>query len=129
MNNCWYEVRTQVFDDPDNEETYLLFRHPVDAGNGVNGWMKQSEEERIKKIRRKVSAPEKQFTRQEIEKHHNENDCWIVINGNVYDATSVLRWHQGGKGPILAHAGAVHMDTTDKFESIHDNFAQDKLKG
>ena len=129
MNNCWYEVKPEVFECPEDEEAYLLFRHPVDAGNGTNGWMKQSTEEQIEDVKRKAAAPEKQFTRQEIEKHGTEDDCWIVVDGNVYDATSVLSWHPGGKGPIMAHAGAVHMDTTDEFMSIHDNYAQGKLKG
>jgi nitrate reductase (NAD(P)H) len=129
MNNGWYEVRPEVFDDPETEEAYLLFRHPVAAGNGMDGWMKQSSEEQLEDVKRKASAPEKQFTRQEIEKHHTENDCWIVVNGNVYDATSVLSWHPGGKSAIMAHAGAVHMDTSDEFNSIHDDYAQQKLKG
>ncbi|KAM5429678.1 hypothetical protein McanMca71_007106 [Microsporum canis] len=128
MNNCWYEVKPEVFDSPENEEAYLLFRHPVDAGSGTNGWMKPSTEERMEEIKRNASSPEKQFTRQEIEKHHTENDCWIVVNGNVYDATEVLSWHPGGKGAIMAHAGIVHWDTTEEFSSIHDNYAQDKLK-
>ncbi|RMZ37292.1 hypothetical protein AFCA_004374 [Aspergillus flavus] len=128
MNNCWYRVRPEIYDDPANPDAYLLFRHPVDQGNGTNGWMKESTEERIEDVKRKASAPGKQFTRDEIEKHHTEGDCWIVINGNVYDATSVLSWHPGGKGPIMAHAGAVHMDTTEEFESIHDNYAHEKLK-
>lgn len=128
MNNCWYEVRPETHDSSDTS-TSLLFRHPVDAGTSTNGWMKPSTSEQIESIKQKASAPEKQFTRQEIEKHNTEDDCWIVVNGNVYDATSVLGWHPGGKGAILAHAAAVHMDTTEDFESIHDNYAQDKLKG
>jgi len=128
MNNCWYEVRPETYDSP-NTSTSLLFRHPVDAGNSTNGWMKPSTSEQIESIKQKASAPEKQFTRQEIEKHNTQDDCWIVVNGNVYDATSVLSWHPGGKGAIMAHAGAVQMDTTEEFESIHDNYAQDKLKG
>lgn len=128
MNNCWYEVRPETHDSSDTS-TSLLFRHPVDAGTSTNGWMKPSTSEQIESIKQKASAPEKQFTRQEIEKHNTEDDCWIVVNGNVYDATSVLGWHPGGKGAILAHAGAVHVDTTEEFESIHDNYAQDKLKG
>lgn len=128
MNNSWYEVRAETDDFPDSS-TSLLFRHPVDAGTSTNGWMQPSTSEQIESIKQKASAPEKQFTRQEIEKHNTEDDCWIVVNGNVYDATSVLGWHPGGKGAILAHAGAVHMDTTEEFESIHDNYAQEKLKG
>lgn len=127
MNNCWYQVRPEI--EETDAEAYLLFRHPVDAGNGMNGWMKQSTEEQIKDIKRKAATPEKEFTRQEIENHNSPDDCWIVINGNVYDVTSVLSWHPGGRGPIMGHAGAVHMDTTEEFESIHDDFAQSKLKG
>lgn len=29
----------------------------------------------------------------------------------------------------MAHAGRVHADTTDEFESIHDDYAQQKLGG
>lgn len=129
MNNSWYEVKLEVYEEPENEEAYLLFRHPVEAGNGLNGWMKQPPEQKIEQVRREAAAPEKQFTRQEIEKHHTEDDCWIVVGGNVYDATSVLSWHPGGKGPVLAHAGAVHLETSEEFEGIHDDFARDKLKG
>lgn len=129
MNNSWYEVKLEVYEEPENEEAYLLFRHPVEAGNGPNGWMKQPPEQKIEQVKREAAAPEKQFTRQEIEKHHTEDDCWIVVGGNVYDATSVLSWHPGGKGPVLAHAGAVHLETSEEFEGIHDDFARDKLKG
>ena len=69
------------------------------------------------------------FPREEIEKHNAQGNCWIVINGKVYDATSVLEWHPGGKAPIMAHAGKVHADTTEEFESIHDDYAEQKLRG
>lgn len=91
--------------------------------------MQPSTENRIEAIKHEASSPEKQFTREEIEKHNTENDCWLVINGKVYDATSVLAWHPGGKAPIMAHAGRVHADTTDDFESIHDDYAEQKLSG
>lgn len=91
--------------------------------------MQPSTENQIEDIKHEVSAPQKQFTREEIEKHNSEGDCWIVINGKVYDATKVLSWHPGGKEPIMAHAGKVHADTTDEFESIHDDYAEQKLSG
>ncbi|KAL4809181.1 hypothetical protein BDV18DRAFT_167373 [Aspergillus unguis] len=128
VNNCWYQVRPEIEETSDDNEAHLLFRHPVDAGNGMNGWMKQSTEEQIKDIKRKAATPEKEFTRQEIEKHSSPDDCWLVVNGNVFDVTSVLSWHPGGSGPIMGHAGAVHMDTTEEFESIHDDYAHSKLQ-
>lgn len=91
--------------------------------------MQPSTENQIEKIKHEVGSPQKQFTREEIEKHNKENDCWIIINGKVYDATSVLDWHPGGKAPIMAHAGKLHADTTDEFESIHDDYAEQKLSG
>ncbi|KIH86479.1 nitrate reductase [Sporothrix brasiliensis 5110] len=61
--------------------------------------------------------------------HGQEDDCWLVVHGRVYDATRVLRWHPGGKAAILAHAGKVHQQTTDEFASIHDDYAYAKLNG
>lgn len=129
MNNCWYIVRPETINNPDTGSLSLLFRHPVEPGTGKNGWMKPSTEAQIESIKHEVSAPQKQFTREEIEKHNKEDDCWLVINGKVYDATSVLTWHPGGKAPIMAHAGKAVADTTDEFESIHDDYAEKKLSG
>lgn len=49
--------------------------------------------------------------------------------GKVYDATSVLEWHPGGKAAVLGHAGQLHQETSDEFASIHDSFAYQKLGG
>lgn len=129
MNNCWYIVKSQIAGDEESGGLTLTFQHPVEPGSGSSGWMKPSHEVEKENIKHEVSAPQKQFTREEIEKHNKEGDCWIVINDRVYDATSVTSWHPGGKGPILAHAGKVHADTTEEFESIHDDYATQKLSG
>lgn len=129
MNNSWYTVRPEIQEDQENGFPALLFRHPCEPGTGTGGWMQPSIESRVEDIKHEASSPQKQFTRQEIEKHNKDNDCWIVVNGKVYDATSVLSWHPGGKAPIMAHAGKVHADTTDEFESIHDDYALKRLNG
>lgn len=90
--------------------------------------MKPSVENQISAAKQAAGAPQKQFTREEIEKHDTDSDCWIVVEGKVYDATSVLAWHPGGKAAITAHAGKVHQETSDEFASIHDDFAYQKLK-
>lgn len=46
--------------------------------------------------------------REEIKKHDASNDCWIVLDEKVYDATSVLSWHPGRLALIIEHAGRVH---------------------
>ena len=91
--------------------------------------MKPSSADPLEVLGNEESVPDKQFTREEIEKHNKEDDCWIVVNGKVYDSTSVLEWHPGGKAAIMAHAGKVHAETSEEFESVHDDYAQQKLSG
>ncbi|KAH7066591.1 hypothetical protein BKA63DRAFT_495511 [Paraphoma chrysanthemicola] len=128
MNNCWYVVKPSIVQNDDSEIPSILFRHPTEPGTGDGGWMKPSVENQIASAKQDAGAPEKQFTRQEIEKHDREDDCWIVVDGKVYDATSVMQWHPGGKAAVLGHAGKVHAETTSEFESIHDGYAYQKLK-
>lgn len=129
MNNCWYVVRPEITYEENSREPAILFRHPTEPGTGDGGWMKPSVENTIAKVRQEAGAPQKQFTREEIEKHDKQDDCWIVVDGKVYDATSVLEWHPGGAAAILGHAGKVHQETSDEFASIHDDYAYQKLKG
>ena len=91
--------------------------------------MKPSTENQIATAKQEAGAPSKQFTREEIEKHDKDSDCWIVVDNKVYDATSVLDWHPGGKAAVMSHAGKVHAETSSEFESIHDGYAYQKLKG
>ncbi|OHW98199.1 nitrate reductase [Colletotrichum incanum] len=128
MNNCWYTVKSEIVDDAKTDDTYVLFRHPVEPGTGDGGWMKPSVVNQVEAAKRNSGTPQKKFTREEIEKHDKEDDCWIVVDGKVYDATSVMAWHPGGKAPIMAHAGRVHQETTEEFESIHDGLAYEKLQ-
>jgi len=129
MNNCWYQVKPEVTTDDDSGMAAILFRHPTEPGTGEGGWMKPSHENVIAKIKQEAGTPKKQFTRQEIEKHNTEQDCWLVVDNKVYDVTSVLKWHPGGKAAVLGHAGKVHQETSNEFASIHDGFAYQKLKG
>ncbi|KAI1389571.1 uncharacterized protein F4822DRAFT_205202 [Hypoxylon trugodes] len=128
MNNCWYIVRPEVVENDDSDVPSILFRHPTEPGTGDGGWMKPSVENQLSAAKQEAGTPQKQFTRQEVEKHDNERDCWIVVDGKVYDATSVLEWHPGGKAAVLGHAGKVHQQTSDEFASIHDDYAFQKLK-
>lgn len=129
MNNSWYVVRMEKSYAEQSDVPQILFRHPAEPGQGEGGWMKPSTENKIAEIKQASGAPQKQFTREEIEKHNTRDDCWIVVDGKVYDATSVLSWHPGGPATIMGHAGKVHQDTTDEFSSIHDDFANQKLNG
>ena len=134
MNNCWHRVVVEVLPaDDEHEDIRLLFRHPATAGTPgppIKGWMKDSVENQLEAARQNPDVGGlKRFTREEVEKHDTSDDCWIVVDGKVYDATSVMSWHPGGVGPIMAHAGIMHKETTDEFNSIHDSYAREKLNG
>jgi cytochrome b involved in lipid metabolism len=45
------------------------------------------------------------YTWQEISKHVEQEDCWIVVQGKVFDVTSFLKSHPGGRWIILKSAG------------------------
>lgn len=52
----------------------------------------------------------------EISKHDKEDDCWIVLYDEVYNLTSFLKDHPGGKESILLYGGK---DATEQFEMLH----------
>lgn len=53
---------------------------------------------------------------EEVLKHTGPDDCWVVINGTVYDVTSFLAEHPGGQGIILNNTGK---DATAIFQMFH----------
>jgi cytochrome b involved in lipid metabolism len=40
-----------------------------------------------------------------VAKHSTPGDCWIIINGNVYDVTQHLINHPGGANQIIPYCG------------------------
>ncbi|CAF9940821.1 hypothetical protein IMSHALPRED_002180 [Imshaugia aleurites] len=68
---------------------------------------------------------EQKLSGQEVGKHNNDKDCWLVIiHGRVYDVTEFKEEHPGGKSIILKWAGK---DATDQFEPIHPPDTLDKF--
>jgi cytochrome b involved in lipid metabolism len=45
------------------------------------------------------------FKWEEVRKHDKRNDCWIVVNGNVYNMTTFQNRHPGGAKVIQFYAG------------------------
>ncbi|KAL3901655.1 MAG: hypothetical protein SGCHY_000430 [Lobulomycetales sp.] len=63
-----------------------------------------------------ASSGPKFFTMEEVAKHNTEDDCWVVVNGEVLNATPFLPDHPGGKKAILIYAGK---DATEEFNMMH----------
>ena len=47
------------------------------------------------------------YTRCQVRGHDSESSCWLVAGDVVYDATSLLKSHPGGKECIMRKAGGV----------------------
>ncbi|KAF4651993.1 hypothetical protein FOZ61_010002 [Perkinsus olseni] len=71
---------------------------------------------RIMADNKPLSFPPDKLTWEEVAQHNSKHDCWTVINGVVYDVTSYLDYHPGGRGELLQGAGK---DCTELFNVYH----------
>ncbi|KAF4656040.1 hypothetical protein FOL47_009189 [Perkinsus chesapeaki] len=71
---------------------------------------------RIMADNKPVSYPPDKLTWDEVSRHNSRHDCWTVVNGIVYDITSYLDYHPGGKGELMQGAGK---DCTELFNAYH----------
>jgi cytochrome b involved in lipid metabolism len=68
----------------------------------------------------KPGVPSTVFTLADLEKHDSETDCWIAVNGVVYDTNPYLTEHPGGAQSITMNAG---QEVTEEFTAIHSRKA------
>eukprot|EP01129_Flabellula_baltica_P009174 TRINITY_DN3704_c0_g1_i1.p1 TRINITY_DN3704_c0_g1~~TRINITY_DN3704_c0_g1_i1.p1 ORF type:complete len:136 (+),score=31.48 TRINITY_DN3704_c0_g1_i1:2-409(+) len=54
------------------------------------------------------------YTMKQVRKHNREHDCWVVVDGFVYDLTSFIGQHPGGGQLLVDRAGK---DVTEDFYS------------
>ncbi|SMN18724.1 similar to Saccharomyces cerevisiae YML054C CYB2 Cytochrome b2 (L-lactate cytochrome-c oxidoreductase) [Maudiozyma saulgeensis] len=77
-------------------------------------------------------SKKKPISPDEVAKHNKPDDCWVVINGYVYDVTFFIPNHPGGEDVIKANAGK---DVTAMFAPLHakgtleKNIPEDKKLG
>ncbi|XP_077267178.1 cytochrome b5 isoform X1 [Temnothorax americanus] len=65
------------------------------------------------------------YTADEVARHNNANDLWIVIHGAVYDVTAFHKEHPGGEEVLLQLAG---QDATECFDSIGHSYEAINLR-
>ncbi|ETS79752.1 hypothetical protein PFICI_09605 [Pestalotiopsis fici W106-1] len=69
---------------------------------------------------------------EEVQKHNQALDCWLVINEEIWDLTTFVSEHPGGASIILKYAGA---DATVPFREVHsqsiirENLSLDRFRG
>ncbi|KAF5733280.1 cytochrome b5 isoform A-like isoform X1 [Tripterygium wilfordii] len=62
----------------------------------------------------------------ELNKHNSRTDCWLLIDGKIYDMTPFLEEHPGGDEVLLA---ATEKDATDDFDDVgHSDDARELMK-
>lgn len=47
------------------------------------------------------------FSLEEVKNHTREDDCWLVIDGEVFDVTEFLDEHPGGFDIIISNTGTI----------------------
>ena len=66
---------------------------------------------------KKADSGEKSvYTLADVQKHTSEDDCWVVLHGEVYNVSDFLEDHPGGKKAIMLYAGK---DATKEFDMLH----------
>eukprot|EP00741_Cyanophora_paradoxa_P017725 tig00000203_g17119.t1 len=71
-------------------------------------------------------ATAREFTVEELKKHRTKNDCWLAINGKVYDVTPFMDEHPGGPEVMLDSTGR---DATQDFDDVgHSDEARKMLE-
>ena len=74
-----------------------------------------------------ITEPGLTFTRDDVAEHSSYEDCYVVINKQVYDVTLFLKEHPGGEDIIMEFAG---YDATTAFaENGHSDDAVEMLQG
>ncbi|KAF7730818.1 hypothetical protein EC973_001336 [Apophysomyces ossiformis] len=90
----------------------------IQTGAPVSQPQQQQQQQAASDAPKTQDEPKKlgEYTAEEVAKHNKENDCWVIVNGQVLDVTNFLPDHPGGKKAILIYAGR---EATEEFNMLH----------
>jgi len=74
------------------------------------------------------------FSKEEVAQHTSNDDCWMIIKGNVYDITPYFDHHPGGTRALLNFAGRdgtsnVEFHSSQMMKLLDTYFYIGKLEG
>lgn len=81
------------------------------AADAANDWQDQKAPAAAK-----PAGGTKEYTLDDVAKHKTEEDCWVVVNGQVLDVSKFMHEHPGGKQALMLFAGR---DATEEFNMLH----------
>ena len=73
----------------------------------VGGFIQEhaTESNTVTPTQRKPGSSPQTYTVSEVATHNSLNDCWLIVNNNVYDVTTFLGQHPGGASTISPYCG------------------------
>ncbi|KAJ5111116.1 acyl-CoA dehydrogenase [Penicillium argentinense] len=61
-------------------------------------------------------SPHASYSLEDVASHNQENSLWVIIDDKIFDLTSYLDDHPGGKKVLLSVGG---QDATKKYHKYH----------
>lgn len=95
----------------------------VIGGSGaLVSWQKgERESQNLVQAMQQPAVQQGQYSLADVATHDNESDCWSIINGGVYNLTTWIPRHPGGRQAILGLCGK---DGSPAFNGQHGGGAQ-----
>lgn len=128
-NNSQSRIKMNM--EKHEDQVIIQFLHSVAPGEDKTGWMSSQVKKASELFQDDPTRPTEiepslpSFSHSDIAKHGTSSDCWIIIDGMVYDTTNYLNSHPGGADSILLNAT---QDVTEAFYAIHSERAVRMLK-